>query len=83
MTAAICVFGAITAAIPHTTGASSSLGIFGLLFGIESIMITPIIGFVGGLIQGVIVAALYNFLAPRMGGIKLRFKEDSYAPPPP
>lgn len=43
----------------------------------------PIIGFVGGLIQGAIFAALYNFLAPRMGGIRLRFKEESHTAPQP
>jgi hypothetical protein len=40
----------------------------------------PILGFIGGLIQGVIVAVLYNFLAPRIGGIKIRFKEESMPP---
>jgi hypothetical protein len=41
----------------------------------------PILGFIGGLIQGVIVAVLYNFLAPRIGGIRIRFKEESHMPP--
>lgn len=29
-------------------------------------------GFIGGFIQGLIIAVLYNFLAPRIGGIKIR-----------
>jgi hypothetical protein len=29
-------------------------------------------GFVGGFIQGLIIAVLYNFLAPRIGGVKVR-----------
>jgi hypothetical protein len=40
----------------------------------------PIAGFIGGLIQGLIIAVLYNLLAPRIGGIRLRFKEDSTVP---
>jgi hypothetical protein len=55
---------------------------FGVLFGLGAIIIMPIAGFIGGLIQGLIIAVIYNFLAPRIGGIKLRFKEE-YRPPPP
>jgi len=40
----------------------------------------PIAGFIGGLIQGLIIAVLYNLLAPRIGGIRLRFMEDSIVP---
>lgn len=65
---------------------SSTYGIdvtgWGILFGAASIIIMPIICFIGGLIEGLIVAVIYNFLAPRIGGIKLRFKEE-YRPPPP
>lgn len=43
----------------------------------------PIIMFVSGLIQGLIVAVLYNFLAPRIGGIKVYFQEESRVPTPP
>ena len=50
---------------------------FSVLFGVGAIIIMPIIGFIGGLIQGVIGAVLYNFIAPRIGGIKLRFKEQA------
>lgn len=78
------VFGAMFSAIPAstgTTGVSFDFGWLSILFGLGAIIIMPGIGFVGGLIQGVLVAVLYNFFAPRIGGIKLRFKEESHAPP--
>jgi hypothetical protein len=74
------VFGAIFTAIPSTPGIN--LSGLGILFGVGAIIIMPIISFIGGLIEGLIVAALYNFLAPRIGGIKLRFKEGGQPPPP-
>lgn len=41
-------------------------------------MLVPIFaavgGFIGGFLQGLIIAALYNFLAPRIGGIKVRIE---------
>jgi hypothetical protein len=73
------VFGAIFAMVPSAPGIN--LGVLGILFGVGAVIIMPILGFIGGLIEGLIVAALYNFLAPRIGGIKVRFKEES--PPPP
>lgn len=48
---------------------------FGVLFGLGSIIAFPILGFIGGLIQGLIFAVIYNLLAPMIGGIKLRFQE--------
>jgi hypothetical protein len=36
-----------------------------------AIIIFPIIAFIGGFIEGVILAVIYNYLAPRIGGIKL------------
>lgn len=78
------VFGAIFSTIPNL--AIASPGVFdvswlSVIFGVGAIIIMPIIGFVGGLINGVIVTVLYNFLAPRIGGIKLRFKEEAFTPP--
>jgi hypothetical protein len=74
------VFGAIISAVPATTGVVN-FGWLSVLFGVGAIITMPILGFIGGLIQGVIVAVLYNFLAPRIGGIRIRFKEESYMPP--
>ena len=48
----------------------------GFLFGVGAIVMFPIIMFVSGLIQGLLIAVLYNFLAPRIGGIKLYFQEE-------
>jgi hypothetical protein len=45
--------------------------------GILMVIIVPIIGFIAGFIQGLLYAVIYNFLAPRIGGIKLRFEETS------
>jgi hypothetical protein len=76
------IFGFITATLPTGT-AVLNVGWLGVLFGLGSIITMPIMFFIAGLIQGVIVAVLYNFLAPRIGGIKLRFKEENYASPQP
>jgi len=78
------VFGFIIAAIPASSAASTSalnVSWFSILFGAGAIVTMPVIWFIGGLIQGALVAILYNFLAPKIGGIKLRFKEENYAPP--
>jgi len=72
---------AMLSMIPSTSGID--LTGFGILFGLGAIIIMPIAGFIGGLIQGLIIAVIYNFLAPRIGGIKLRFKEEGRPPSPP
>ena len=61
--------------VPATPG----IDISGFLaaIGILMVIIIPIIGFIAGLIQGLLYAVIYNFLAPRIGGIKLRFEETS------
>ncbi len=74
------LFSAVFANIPTTTTNPFNLGAFGLLFGVGAIIVTPIISFIGGLIISAIIALLYNFLAPRIGGVKLRFKEDYRSP---
>jgi hypothetical protein len=50
-----------------------SAGFFQIFFGIGAIILFPIMGFISGLVQGLIVAVVYNFLAPKIGGIKLQF----------
>ena len=55
---------------------------YGLIFGVMMIVIMPIFGFIAGLIEGVITGLLYNFLAPKIGGIKLRFREENPVPQP-
>jgi len=36
-------------------------------------LVIPLMAFIIGFIQGLIVAVVYNFLAPRIGGIRLHF----------
>ena len=50
-----------------------------IFFGIGAIILMPILAFICGLIHGAIIAYIYNFLAPRIGGIKIQFKEDQPA----
>jgi hypothetical protein len=78
------IFGSMPYTIPTTlTDEFIALGWFRILFSIGSIIIMPIVGFAGGFIQGVIYAALYNFLAPKLGGIQLRFKTEEQTSPQP
>ncbi len=76
------IFSAVFASIPSSTTAGVNLGWLGLIFGVGAVIIVPIIAFIAGLIIAAIIALVYNFLAPRIGGVKVRFKED-YRPPPP
>jgi len=45
-------------------------GVLGALW----VVAIPVIVFVVGFIQGLVVAVVHNFLAPRIGGIKLRLE---------
>jgi hypothetical protein len=73
------IFGAIFASVPTST-TGLNLSILGIIFGAGAVIVVPILSFVGGLIFGLIAAALYNLLAPRIGGIKVRFKEENRLP---
>ena len=74
------LFGFAFSGIPSSATGSLNLGWLGLILGVGAVITLPILFFVFGLIQGVIYAVVYNFLAPRIGGIRLRFKEE-YRPP--
>lgn len=67
--------------MPNYTG--PPLTGFGIIFGVGAIVFFPVVMFAMGLVQGLIMASVYNFLAPRIGGIRLQFKEESRALPPP
>jgi hypothetical protein len=69
-------FGALFSLIPSTTQTGIDLNFLRIVFVVGALIVMPIVGFVGGLIQGLLYAVVYNFFAPRIGGIKLRFKED-------
>jgi hypothetical protein len=76
------IFTYITSTMPTTSTTPSPInfGLLSAILGVGAVVIMPIVFFVIGLIQGLIIAAVYNFLAPRIGGIKVRFKEE-YRPP--
>jgi ABC-type nitrate/sulfonate/bicarbonate transport system permease component len=65
-----------------STGTTFAHPLVRLLFGIGAVILMPIMAFIGGLIHGAIIAYIYNFLAPRIGGIKIRFKEGNPTFPP-
>lgn len=54
-------------------GSISAFGTFGVIGSILSIIILPIVAFIIVFIVNAILAALYNLVAPRIGGIKLEF----------
>ena len=62
----------ITALFPRY---ESELIRYGFLFGVGAIAVLPLIAFVVYFINGWIIAVIYNFVAPRIGGIKLGFEE--------
>ncbi len=70
------IFGAVFSNITLPTTNNPFLGWMGILFGVGAVIVTPIISFVMGFIVSALVALLYNFLAPRMGGVRVRFKEE-------
>ncbi len=74
-------FGTLFSLLPAASQTGVDRPLLQLIFGVGAIVVMPITGFVGGLIQGLLYAALYNFLAPKIGGIRVRFKEDNSPPP--
>jgi len=77
------IVGAAIMSMLSSAATGVDLGAIGILFGVGAIIVMPIVGFIGGLIEGLIIAVIYNLLAPRIGGIKLRFEEQSRGAPPP
>jgi hypothetical protein len=73
-------FGAIFSLISSAAQTRVDMTFLRVIFGVGALIIMPVIGFVGGLIQGLLYAFLYNVLAPRIGGIRLRFREDNQPP---
>lgn len=56
-----------------TVGIASS-AILGVVTGLFMMILTPIGFGVMGFIEGVIIAAIYNLIAGKIGGIELEFK---------
>jgi hypothetical protein len=68
-------------ALSATLNAMPIPGASGLIDGLGVLMVIlmPIGGFIAGSLFGLVFAALYNFLAPRIGGVKVRFEETKQA----
>ncbi len=66
--AIISLFSTLFAFIPQST---SSMPILGIGFGVAAIIFLPIFYGAIGFIFGIISAALYNFIAKKVGGIKI------------
>ena len=67
--AVLALFGA---ALPSS--GTSFPGLFGLMFGVGAVIFFPIMYGIMGLVIGALMALLYNFIAPKIGGIKLETK---------
>jgi len=62
--------------VPGTPTTSIFPGALGLVI----VIVIPIVAFIMGFVQGLLSAVIYNFLAPRIGGIKIQFEDTSQAP---
>ena len=51
--------------------------IFPSALGVVIVIAIPIVAFIMGFVQGLLSAVIYNFLAPRIGGIRIRFEDTS------
>ncbi len=74
------IYTPLMGAVLANTGYPQAGGFYGIF---AAIMVVgfPIMLFIVGFIEGAIIALVYNFLAPRIGGIRVSIKEDK-APPP-
>jgi hypothetical protein len=62
-----------------SVGASSSSipgisGVSGFFWAILIIILMPIAGFIAGFVEAAIVAFIYNFIVPRIGGIQVQVR---------
>ena len=60
---------------PPETVSVVNVSVLPSVFGIIALVAIPVMAFVGGFIQGFLIAVIYNFIAPRIGGIRIVFKE--------
>lgn len=61
------VAGVAAASVPN-------FGVSGVLLAILIIIVMPILGFITGFIQSAILALIYNWVVPRIGGIQVKVK---------
>jgi hypothetical protein len=57
--------------LPETINVSKLLSVVEII----SLVTIPIVAFTAGFIQGLLSAVTYNFIASRIDGIKIKFKE--------
>ncbi len=70
----IGIFYAILGTFIQTNGAQFIPGVPTFLLGFGLVIVMPILYGILGFISGLILAALYNFFAPSVGGIEMKFK---------
>jgi hypothetical protein len=66
-----------TVAIPELSGMGDASGV-GIILAIIMIIAVPIMVFISTFIYAVVVAFLYNLLAPKIGGVRLKMKVASH-----
>jgi hypothetical protein len=59
--------GVVAAAVPN-------FGVSGVFLAILIIIVMPILGFIIGFVESAILALIYNFIAPRIGGIQVKVR---------
>ena len=71
----LIIQGAAIAAVSTSSAVSElgGLGALGIIGIILMIILTPIVVFISTFVYSALFALLYNFLAPKMGGIRLKF----------
>jgi hypothetical protein len=68
------IFGVILAAIGLTLGVIISIIAMNLMATLSLILFLVLGGFVAGFVIGALIAVFYNFLAPRMGELKIKLE---------
>ena len=71
------LFAVIGTSTARESGDAPAGGAFGVLFGVGSIILFPILYGVLGLVGGLISALLYNLIARFVGGIELELEQRS------
>jgi hypothetical protein len=51
-----------------------NFGVSGVLLAILIIIVMPILGFIAGFVESAILALIYNWIVPRIGGIQVKVK---------
>lgn len=68
------VIGLVFAALTSLGALIPGNGAFAIMFGVAAIVVFPILYAVIGFVGGAILAIIYNFVASRIGGVKVILK---------